>query len=150
TVAFGETAMGHIKRMNLSAEPESYALWYTYVAGRDPALKQAVNGIFALKGTVSQAEVDDLRRKYLLAADRAHQLHRIGERLGDQVDQVVGMIEAAMGVAASLDQDLSVSSQRLANPVNRQILRGIVEAVISATKEMQQENARLGRSLNQT
>ena len=149
TIAFADAALGHIKRLKLSADPASYEVWYSFVGGHDFALKQAINGILSRKGAVAQSEVDDLQRRYFLAGDRAHQINRIGEQLGDEVDQVVGMIEAAIGVAATLDQDLGDSNRRLANPMDRKTLRGIVEAVISATKEMQQENARLGHSLHE-
>ena len=150
TIAFADAALGHIKRLKLSADPASYEVWYSFVGGHDFALKQAINGILSRKGAVAQSEVDDLQRRYFLAGDRAHQINRIGEQLGDEVDQVVGMIEAAIGVAATLDQDLGDSNRRLANPMDRKTLRGIVEAVISATKEMQQENARLGHSLHES
>jgi diguanylate cyclase len=150
SVATAETALGHIKRLDLSAEPASYELWYAYAAGHNPILKQAIDGVLARNGTLSPADVDDLRRRYLPANETARRLSSVGEQLGDEVEQVVGMIEAAIGVAAGISEDLSEPERKLALPIDRETLRGIVEAVVSATREMQQENTKLGHSLKES
>jgi diguanylate cyclase len=150
SVAIAETALEHIKRLNLSAEPPSYELWYAYAAGDNPTVRQAVDGILARQGTLSQTDVDALRRRYLPANETVQRLSSVGEQLGDEVEQVVGMIEAAIGVAAGVNDDLSEPQRKLALPIDRETLRGIVEAVVSATKEMQQENTKLGHSLKES
>jgi diguanylate cyclase len=150
SVAIAEIAFEHIKRLNLSAEPSSYELWYAYTTGHNPALNQAIDACLARNGTISDAEMSELRRRYVWRDNLADRLGIIGEKLGDEVEQVVGMIEAAIGVATGLDDDLNASSGRLALPVDRETLRGIVEAVVSAVKEMQHENQKLGHNLKES
>ena len=79
TIACADAALGHIKRLKLSADPGSYEVWYSFVGGHDFALKQAINGILTRKGTVAQPEVDDLRSRFFLEGDQAHQIARIGD-----------------------------------------------------------------------
>jgi diguanylate cyclase len=125
-------------------------LWYAYTTGHNSALNQAVEALLERNGTISDVEMSELRRRYLWRDKLADRLGIIGQKLGDEVEQVVGMIEAAIGVATGLDDDLNASRGKLALPVDRETLRDIVEAVVSAIKEMQNENEKLGHSLQES
>jgi diguanylate cyclase len=139
-----------IKRHNLSADPTSYEVWYAYVGGTNLPLVRAIDGVIAKKGNVSDSDIDEIRQRYLSTFDTSSRLTRIGQKLGDEVEQIVGMIEASIGITGVAEQDLTDAGRRLAIAVDRDTLRGIVEAVLSATDDVQRENTKLGRRLKQS
>jgi hypothetical protein len=51
SIEFGERALELIKHHNLSANPSSYAVWYAYVGGGNPALARSIDGVIANKAT---------------------------------------------------------------------------------------------------
>ncbi len=150
SVELAERALELISRHNLSADPASYAVWYAYVGGTDPALARSIDGVIASKGNLSDGDIHDIRQRHLSGLDTAAQLSIVGEKLSDEVEQIVGMIEASIGITGGVDQDLTDASRKLAVVIDRDTLRGIVEAVLSATKDVQQENAKLGHRLKQS
>jgi diguanylate cyclase len=150
SIEFGERALELIKRHDLSANPSSYAVWYAYVGGSNPALARGIDGVIAKQGSLSDSDVDGVRQRHLSDLDAATQLTVVGEKLGDEVEQIVGMIEASIGIYGGAQQDLTDASRELAVAIDRDTLRSIVEAVLLATNEVQHENARLGRRLKQS
>jgi diguanylate cyclase len=150
SIEFGERALELIKRHDLSANPSSYAVWYVYVGGGNPALARSIDGVIANKGNLSDSDVDEVRQRHLSDLGAAARLTVVGEKLGDEVEQIVGMIEASIGIYGGAEQDLTDAGRKLAVAIDRDTLRSIVEAVLLATNEVQQENARLGHRLKQS
>jgi diguanylate cyclase len=150
SLAFSDRALELIKRHNLSADPISYAMWYSYVSGSNPALAGNIDNVLASKGSLSDSDVYDVCQQHLSGLDTVARLSIVGEQLGDEVEQIVGMIEASIAVTGDAEQDLTDAGRRLAVAIDRNTLRGIVEAVLSATKDVQQENAKLGYRLKQS
>jgi len=150
SVEMAGRALELIKRHNLSADPASYAVWFAYVGSADPALARSVDGVIAEKGTLSDSDIHKIRQRHLSDLDSLARLSVVGEKVSDEVEQIVGMIEASIGITGGAEQDLTDASHKLAVAIDRDALRGIVEAVLSATKDVQQENAKLGHRLKQS
>jgi diguanylate cyclase len=150
SIEFGERALELIKHHNLSANPSSYAVWYAYVSGSNPVLAGRIDGVIANKGNLSDGDIDAVRQRHLSDLDTSARLTVIGEKLGDEVEQIVGMIEASIGIYGDAEQDLTDASRKLAVAIDRDTLRSIVEAVLLATNDVQQENAKLGHRLKQS
>lgn len=150
SVELAERALELIKRHNLSADPASYAVWYAYIGSANPALARSIDGVLARKGALSDSDIHEIHQKHLSSLDTAVRLGTVGEMLNDEVEQIVGMIEASIGITGEVEQDLTDASRKLALGIDRDTLRSIVEAVLSATKEVQQENAKLGDRLKQS
>jgi diguanylate cyclase len=150
TIQFAARAFELIKHHGLSADPVSYAVWYAYVAGKNLPLVRDIDGLVAEKGKLSDSDIDEVHHRHLSAHDTVYRLTRVGKVLGDEVEQIVGMIEAAIGITEIAGQGLASASQQLTLAIDRETLRGIVEAVLSTTNDVQQENTRLGRRLKQS
>jgi diguanylate cyclase len=150
SVELAGRALELIKRHNLSADPASYAVWYAYVGSTNPALARSIDGLLARKSTLSDSDIHEIRQKHLSSLDTVEQLSIVGEMLNDEVEQIVGMIEASIGITGGVEQDLTHASRKLAVAIDRNTLRSIVEAVLSATKDVQQENAKLGNRLKES
>jgi diguanylate cyclase len=147
TIAVAESAIARIKALHLAADPQSLELWYTYASATHPILNEYVDKILAQRSTVTTAEAEDIYRRFILPSRVASRLEAAGNKIRDEIDQIVAMIEAAIGATNNYQQELSESNRKLERPIERETLRIIVESLIYSTKEMEQENTSLNLSL---
>jgi len=150
SVTIGEQALDQIKRLKQSAEPPHYEIWYNYIAGHNVELNRSVDGILALTGQLSDSDLGEIRRRFLMPVDATGNIDKIGKKIGDEVDQVIAMIEASVGSVVGFDTSLAEANHKLVQSIDRQTLRNIIEAVVVATTEMQYENSKLGASLKES
>jgi len=147
TIALAEKALSQIKALRLRADPQSFEIWYAYVACTRPKLNAHINGILAQRQTLSPAEIDQIHYQFFSQARVAEQVENVGAKINDEIDQIVGMIEASLGTSAQYQNELEDSTRKLALPIDRDTLRVIVEALVFSTKEVEQENSTLSASL---
>ena len=147
TIALAEQALSQIKALHLSGDPQSFEIWYRYVAGTRPKLNAHINGILAQRPTLSRAELDQIHYQFFSQARVAEQVETVGAKIKDEVDQIVAMIEAAIGASAQYQNELEDSTRRLTLPIDRDTLRVIVESLVFSTKEVERENSTLSESL---
>jgi diguanylate cyclase len=147
TIALAEQALSQIKALRLSADPQSFEIWYAYVAGTRPKLNAHINDILAQRQTLSPADVDHIHYQFFSQARVAERVETVGAKIKDEVDQIVAMIEGAIGANAQYQNELEESSRKLALPIDRDTLRVIVESLVFSTKEVEQENSTLSASL---
>jgi diguanylate cyclase len=147
TIALAEQALSQIKALHLSADPQSFEIWYAYVAGTRPNLNAHINDILAQRPTLSPADVDQIHYQFFSQARVAERVETVGAKIKDEVDQIVAMIEGAIGANAQYQHELEDSTRKLALPIDRDTLRVIVESLVFSTKEVEQENSTLSASL---
>ena len=150
TLDFAKRALDQIERLQLSAEPTYFEVWYHYFAGDKPALKSSLDELLARRGAISNYDLDYVSRCYLGKHDLVDRIAAAGRSFEDEVDQVLDMIEVALGVSYGLDAHLADAHDRITPAVDRAALRSIIEAVLLATKEMQDSNNSLNEGLEKT
>jgi diguanylate cyclase len=147
TIEVAEQALGQIKALKLCADPQSFEIWYTYVAGTRPKLNALINDLLAERSTLSAADLEQIHYQFFSPARAAEKVETVGAKINDEVDQIVAMIEAAIGATSHYQNELEDSSRKLALPIDRDTLRVIVESLVFSTKEVEQENSTLSASL---
>ena len=147
TIALAEQALSQIKALRVSGDPQSFEIWYTYVAGTRPKLNAHINDILAQRQTLTPADLEQIYYQFFSSARVAERVETVGAKINDEVDQIVAMIEAAIGATANYQSEIEDSSRKLALPIDRDTLRVIVESLVSSTKEVEQENSTLSASL---
>ena len=140
TLNLAETALEQIKSLELPGDPPSFEVWYTYAGRFIPALNQAINDALAKGQRLSAVDIDRIYDRHLGTFRLGEQVEKIGEEINSEVDQVVGMIDAAIGSADRYDSNLSNIGQKLDHSVDRVALRTIVEALVSETRSAATEN----------
>ena len=134
----------------LPADPRNFEVAYLYLQKTNPALNGAIEAIRARGDALTRQHVDKLRERYLATEKVARRIADIGERLTDEVEQVASMIEAAIGLTGNMGDTLFGVNEKLHAPLDREMLRGIVTAVVSALHESRSENLALGSSLRES
>src|SRR5580704_12118014 len=95
TMAFADIALGQIKALRQPAYPRNYEIWYTYATGYNPTLNQSINDALARKGSLSTGDLDQIYEAHLSPARLTDRIDSVGAKVGDEIDQVMSMIEMA-------------------------------------------------------
>jgi len=148
TMAFAEIALGQIRALRQPASPRHFEVWYTYATGYNPSLNQAINEKLARDGTLSAADIDQIYETHVSPSRFTDRIDQVGSQVMDEIDQVMAMIGAAAGSATTYSENLANVSQTLRSGADDSTVRSIVESLVQATKEMQQNNQALEERLS--
>ena len=105
TMAFAEIALGQIKALRQPAYPRNYEVWYAYATGYNPSLNQTINETLARNGTLTDADLEQIYDTYLSPARLTDQIDNVGAPVVDEIEQVMAMIDAAVGSATQLHRE---------------------------------------------
>ena len=148
TIAFAEIALGQIKALRQPATPRNYEIWYNYATGYNPSLNQRINETLRTTGTVSAGDLDQIFETYLSPTRLTDRIDAVGSKVMDEIDQVMVMVDAAVGTASSYSESLADVSAQLGQSKDREGLRAIVESLVQSAKEMEASNLKLEERLN--
>jgi diguanylate cyclase len=141
TIVFGEQAIGHVKSHRTSAYPRIYELWYTFATGHNAALNKAVNAVLSRNGTITDHDVEEIYDSYLSPLRFSDRVDLVGARLMGEIDQVMSMVETAMGQTTMYGEGLRQAVDELDAAVDtREQLRDVVDRVLRVTREMEVSN----------
>jgi diguanylate cyclase len=148
TMALAEIALGQIRSLRQPASPRHFEVWYTYATGCNPSLNQTINDLLAHHGTLRESDTDQIYETYIAVQRFTDRIDKVGSQVLDEIDQVMAMIGAASGTASNYSQNLATASQTLRAVTDDSSVRAIVEGLVQATKEMQQNNNALEARLS--
>ena len=147
TMAFAEIALGQIKALRLPASPRNYEVWYSYATGYSPSLNETINEILSRNGTLSEADINQIYDAYFSPARLTERIDTVGSRVMDEIEQVMAMVDAAVGSASNYSESLAGVSRNLQG-ADRDGLRTIVESLVQTAKEMEEVNHKLEARLS--
>jgi diguanylate cyclase len=148
TLAFAEIALSQIKALKQPAIPRNYEIWYAYASGYNPSLNQTINETLQKYGTLTEADLEKVYAAYLSPARLTYKLDKVGSRVMDEINQVMAMVDSAVGSASSYQVSLTDATNRLGTAKDREGIRAIVESLVQTASEMQKNNQTLEQSLN--
>jgi diguanylate cyclase len=143
TMAFAEVALGQIKSLRQTAVPRNYEIWYVYAAGFNSALNKIINETLARNGKLTEAELEQIYETYISQIKTTDRIDKVGSRVIGEIDDVVALINEALGMSASYDDSLSGATQDLAAARNSEQVKAIVETLVMSTREMRETNKAL-------
>src|SRR6478672_9726120 len=136
TIVFGEQAIGHIKSHRTSAYPRIYELWYTFSTGHNAPLNKAISTVLERNDGISEQEIEEIYDNYLSPLRFSDRVDQVGSRLMGEIDQVMAMVESAMGKTASYGKELrgAVDELRVSAETREQV-KALVENVIGVVRD---------------
>ena len=147
TWAFAEIALGQLKALRQPADPRNYEVWYNYATGYNPSLNKTINETLARQGSLTAADLDHIYDTYLSPTRLSDRIDNVGSKVKDEIEQVMSMIDAAVGSTTNYSESLAGVSEQLHGASDRDNLRVIVESLVRSTKEMEQTNYTLEERL---
>jgi diguanylate cyclase len=148
SLAFAEIALGQIRALSQPAWPRNYEIWYNYATGYNSALNQAINQTLEKKGTLSDADLEQIYDTYISSSRLGDRIDSVGARVIDEIKQVLDMIDAAAGSATSYSESLADASAMLAGAYDRDTMRAIIERLMEGARAMESTNKKLEASLS--
>src|SRR5205085_12702103 len=113
SLAFAEIALGQMKALRQPASPRNYEVWYAYATGYNPSLNQSINETLARNGTLTAADIDQIYESYLSPTRLTDRIDNVGGQIVDEIEQVMAMIDAAVGSATQYTESLGHATQDL-------------------------------------
>src|SRR6201990_454241 len=147
-MAFAEIAFGQIKALRQAASPRNYEVWYSYATGYNPSLNQSINETLAKNGTLTEDDLEQVYTTYISSTRFSDKIDTVGSRVMDEINQVMAMMDAAVGSASTYSECLTSVSDKLGNAKDREGLRAIVESLVATANEMKANNASLEQRLS--
>jgi diguanylate cyclase len=148
TMRWAEIALGQIRALRLSACPRHYEIWYTYATGYHPALNRAINEGLTRSGALTAADLEQIYDAHLSPMRVTERIGGVGAKVIDEIDQVMSMIDVALGTASSYTESLADVSQQLGDAKDREAVRSALESLVVTAKEMERSNHSLESRLN--
>lgn len=140
TAGLAESALERIKALRHPPTPHNFEVWYTYAAGINPALNQAINALISANDTITEAQAEEIYLKYFSAAEIGERIDKVGSQIAGEIEQVMAMIEASIGTADDYSKSLAGATAGIAGDSDREQVRVIVESLVSATREVESKN----------
>jgi diguanylate cyclase len=144
--SLADAALSQLKSLRHPATPRNFELWYTYASGHNPGLNNAINEITAA-GTITTAQVEELYLKHFSAAQIGEKIDKVGSQIAGEIEQVMSMINAAIGTADNYSRSLAGVSASMASEADRDQIRTIVESLVHATREVETANEEMQQRL---
>lgn len=147
TVTLGEIALDQIRRRRFTAEPKNYEIWYTYAAGTHSDLNETINESIARSGMLNQDDLDRIFEIYLSPMRMTDRIDGVSNRLVLEVDSLLSTINEMSGSNADYTAHLDKASASLDSGASEANIRAIVEHLLTATREVMQNNRKLEERL---
>ena len=148
TLAFAEIALGQIRALSQAASPRNFEIWYNYATGYNPALNSAINKTLEQKGSLDEADLEQIYESHINSSRIGDRIDSVGSRMLDEIKQVLSTIDLAAGSATSYSESLADASAKLAGTNDRDTLRAVVERLIEGAKQVELSNKKLEASLS--
>ena len=81
TITLAEQALSQIKALRLSGDPQSFEIWYPYVAGTRPKLNDHINDMLARRPTLSPADLEQIYYQFFSPASVAERVETVGAKI---------------------------------------------------------------------
>jgi diguanylate cyclase len=145
TLAIAETALNQIRSLRLAANPRNFEIWYTYAAGYNQNLNQAINETLIRESRLTEHELGQIYDRHLSTIHLNDQADDVGGKIMDEIEQVMAMIDGAIGTTSTYNQSLAGAAKHISDekPVDRDQLRSIVTTLLGATREIEIANQAL-------
>jgi diguanylate cyclase len=151
TLAFGETAVGHLKANETPCYPRNYEIWYTYAAGYNQSLNRAINDILRRDGRMTAAQTEEIYDQHLSPMRFGDRVEHIGGQLSGELKTLGASLELARGEAGAYGQTLQGAASNLSQSgADREALQRIVDGLLLETKKMESRNADLQSKLDES
>jgi len=148
SLAFAEIALQQIRALHQSASPRNFEVWYHYATGYNQDLNHAINETLAQKGTLDDADIEQIYATYLSSKRVSERIETVGSRVLGEIKQVLDTIDAAAGSATSYSESLADASQQLQGTNDGTAMRTIIEQLLEGAKEMEVNNKKLEARLS--
>lgn len=147
TIQFGETAIKHLRVHEAPAYPKNYELWYTYVAGYNRQLNQALNALIKDHGKITPEIMDQIYEDFLSPNRMGDRVEEVNSKFVKEFEVLMSALESASDSTSNFGESLSNANEELKSATGSDQIKMVVQKLVTATKNMESKTASLEDSL---
>jgi diguanylate cyclase len=140
-------ALAMMERHKVPPHPENYAIWYAYVAGRNPELTAAIDAILQSGRKFTPKTNDELYERFAVFPQDTAELREVGQRVEEAVGRVLEYLSNASQGTSSYGAVLEDFSGKLADGPSAGALGELISGMLAETKVMAELNRQLEQRL---
>ncbi|PKQ06637.1 MAG: GGDEF domain-containing protein [Alphaproteobacteria bacterium HGW-Alphaproteobacteria-11] len=143
-------ALRHMAENGIPPCPENYAVWFRYASGRTPELNKEIDARLARQEPVNMDATAELRERFMDDGKLTDVTLNTGVKLNTEVDRILKIIEETAGNSSTFGQSVRDASEALTNQSTPNDVAHAVEAIIAASRKMEERSAELEETLHAT
>lgn len=144
-----EAACKMMATHGVTPTPYNYTVWYAYVAGAMPPLREAVDALLAKQTPLTDTISAELYQRFFGGADNQVEVVETGGRLQVVIDQVRRFLDDHSGNIGNFGQHLDDISSEMKRSQPQERVRSLIADLVRETQSMAERNHtlenRLGR-----
>lgn len=146
--AFAHAAFAQMAEYDIPPTPENFELWYTYASGEDIGLKQAIDLMIANGTPFDENILQLLRERYFGRESHEEIFADIGEKVNDEIDSLLRMLDVAGKDHSAYGRALSEASGELnEGRIADADIKPMVDRLVQATRAMEARSKILEQQL---
>ncbi|MAM96121.1 GGDEF domain-containing protein [Parvibaculum sp.] len=147
---WSERALQLMASNGVPPAPDNYSIWFRYASGRLPELNQEIDGRLARALPIDIDTTMSLQKKYFAEDKLTDVTLNTGTKLNTEVHQILKIIEESVGNSTALGTTVREASEGLTSQSSVSDVRYAVEAIVNASRSMEQRSAELEEHLRAT
>jgi diguanylate cyclase len=130
--------------------PANYEVWFRYASGQAADLSEEIDARIREGKPVDAEVTSDLHQRYVSQTALADAAMETGDKLGTEIDKILKLVQSAAGDNSALGSSVRSASEGLTNKSSPADVRRVVEAIMSASVEMEARSKELELRLTET
>lgn len=130
--------------------PENYSVWFRYVSGKLPELNKEIDSCIENGHLVDVEVTAALQERFFSEGKLTDVTLSTGVKLNTEVNQILKIIEETVGNSTALGTTVREASEGLTNQSTPNDVRRAVEAIVTASRKMEDRSAELEEHLQAT
>ncbi len=147
---YSREAIERIKREKLPATPDCYELWYVYYSGQSQDITRAIDILVANKQKLTEERCKELFQRFLSENRNEDSIRQAGEQINATLRNVTGVVQDVKSATHKYSDKLGGISGKIGGIKDPEELKGILGAVMTDTKAMMEQNAKLEEQLDKS
>ena len=145
---YGREALELLKKHNIPAIPKNYDVWFNYAKGDNPGLVSAIEGALNSGVKLDSTLSGHVHQEHLAAPQIDETVGEIGEKLTDEIAQVMAFVSAAAGTTQAYGDSLEGVGDQLHKIRSNEELKTVVETMVLASREMERNSREMEEKLH--
>jgi len=139
-----------MERQKIWPTPLNFELWIHYAGDPDGPLAQELHRLLTAGEAITEELSESLAACYLPKARLNQEIRDAGDQLTRELETVSRAIEAARSSSEAYGVTLAGASTQLAQPVDADAVKKLVDGLSTATRKIQRENKSLEKRLKES
>jgi diguanylate cyclase len=147
---YSREAIERIKREKLPATPDCYELWYVYYSGQSQDVTRAIDILVANKQKLTEERCRELYQRFLSESRNEDSIRQAGDQINATIRSVTGVVRDVKSATHKYSDKLGGISGKIGGIKDADELKGILGSVMTDTKAMMDQNAKLEEQLDKS